>query len=481
MTINYAKVAKPNTQDSPLPNKQMVKNSDGLYVFGVDKFKKLDRFLILGSEGGSYYASQQNLTKECMQSVMDCLTEDGVRTVNRIVEISVAGRAPKPEPAIFALALATKGFDAATTKAALSAIPKVCRTATHLFTFIDYRKQFGGWNRSLRNAVSAWYNDKSQEDLAYQMLKYRQRNGWAHKDVLRLAHPSPPTAQHGLLYQWAVGKGEANDVVLVHAFNEIQALKSESAKDVKKACELIKQHRMSREFLPTELLTNNKVWEALLEDMPMTAMVRNLGVMTKNGLLCAGSDATRTVLSHFRNVEKLKKSRIHPLTLLNALTTYSSGHGLKSDGVWTPVQSIVDALDEAFYASFGNVEPTNKRMCIALDVSGSMTWGTIAGSSLTPAVASAALALVTSRVEKDCSIFGFGGTLEEIRISSRMRLDDVVKAMNSIRMGSTNCSLPMLHAKENHLKFDAFSTAVPLILACACRIIASQAGLRMRS
>ncbi|MFN8559749.1 MAG: TROVE domain-containing protein [Dehalococcoidia bacterium] len=30
------------------------------------------------------------------------------------------------------------------------------------------------------------------------------------------------------------------------------------------------------------------MWEALLEEMPMTALIRNLGVMTRVGLLGAG-------------------------------------------------------------------------------------------------------------------------------------------------------------------------------------------------
>ena len=39
---------------------------------------------------------------------------------------------------------------------------------------------------------------------------------------------------------------------------------------------------------------------------------------------------------------------------------------------WNPVREVVDALDAAFYTAFGNVEPTGKRLLLALDVSGSM-------------------------------------------------------------------------------------------------------------
>ena len=46
-----------------------------------------------------------------------------------------------------------------------------------------------GWGRGLRNAVSHWYVEPGAEDLAHQAVKYQQRDGWAHGDLLRLAHP----------------------------------------------------------------------------------------------------------------------------------------------------------------------------------------------------------------------------------------------------------------------------------------------------
>ena len=50
---------------------------------------------------------------------------------------------------------------------------------------------------------------------------------------------------------------------------------------------------------------------------------------------------------------------------------------------------IVDALDKAFYLSFGSVEATGKRVLLALDVSGSMSGGEIAGmTGITPHVGS---------------------------------------------------------------------------------------------
>ena len=70
--------------------------------------------------------------------------------------------------------------------------------------------------------------------------------------------------------------------------------------------------------------------------------------------------------------------------------------------------AIVDALDAAFYTAFENVEPTGKRFLLALDVSGSMTRGSVAGvPGLTPRDASAALALVTAATETRYETVGF--------------------------------------------------------------------------
>jgi 60 kDa SS-A/Ro ribonucleoprotein len=165
-----------------------VPNSAGGYAWPVDDWTRLDRFLVLGSEQGTYYIQERALTQENAKAVIRCIDADGPRTVARIVEISQAGRAPKNDPAIFALALcATLGNDA-TKGAAFAALPQVCRTGTHLFHFTAYVDGMRGWGRGLRQAVAAWYAQPAAR-LAYQAVKYQQRDGWSHRDLLRLAHP----------------------------------------------------------------------------------------------------------------------------------------------------------------------------------------------------------------------------------------------------------------------------------------------------
>src|ERR671923_1874221 len=115
-------------QWAPIPGSGQVPNSAGGFAWAVDDWTRLRRFLILGSEGGSYYASEWTLTRENAQAVERCLAEDGARAVAEIVRVSGEGRAPKNDPAIFALAMAAGIGDEPTRKTALDALPEVCRT-----------------------------------------------------------------------------------------------------------------------------------------------------------------------------------------------------------------------------------------------------------------------------------------------------------------------------------------------------------------
>ena len=86
--------------------KNQVANNAGGFVFEIDDFKRLDRFLIIGADT-TYYNSQQKLTIDNAEVVKKLAAsyDTGTKAVDRIVEISDSGRAPKNDPAIFALAI----------------------------------------------------------------------------------------------------------------------------------------------------------------------------------------------------------------------------------------------------------------------------------------------------------------------------------------------------------------------------------------
>ena len=307
----------------------------------------------------------------------------------------------------------------------------------------------------MRRAIGAWFNTKPATDLAFQLAKYQARDGWSNRDLLRLAHPRAASPSHDRLFSWSV-KGELTTdaaadpaLALIVAMTELRTMS-----DAKAVAAKVREAKLPRECIPTEWLNSREVWEALLESMPMTALIRNLSTMTRVGLVIPTSLATNTITAQLRDPLRLGMARVHPLAVLSALATYKSGRGTSSS--WEPVAKIVDALDGAFYASFGHVEPAGKRMLLALDVSGSMTCGTIAGASLTPREASAAMALVTAATERDHAFVGFSTELMPLTISPRQRLDDVVQVISGLPFSGTDCAQPMIWAQKHRVDVDTF-------------------------
>jgi 60 kDa SS-A/Ro ribonucleoprotein len=451
----------------------MVPNSENYPVFAVDHWGQLDRFLVLGSEGGSYYATERALTLDNIKATRAAIAQDGVRAVERIVAISDSGRAPKNDPAILALALAASSESLETRQAALAALPRVCRTGTHLFHFAAAIDGQRGWGRALRRAVANWYLTMPIERLALQAVKYKARDGWSHRDMLRLSHPKAgeDDAARKAVFDWICGRRVMEDALprLVQAHDQAAKLD-----DVAGVTALIREAGLPREAIPTQFMSERDIWDALLVDMPITALIRTLNRMTTVGLITPMSDAATHVAARITDVQALTRGRVHPMALLLAQTTYASGRGILGKGTWEPVSTVVDALDTAFYQAFEAVEPTGKRIMLALDVSGSMG-ALIGGTHLSCAAASAAMALVTMATEPKTHVVGFtskggdtwsgngksqwlGGSnsISTLAISPKQRLDDVVRSISGLPFGGTDCSLPMLYALEKGIKADAF-------------------------
>jgi len=452
--MNYGKHMD-QTQREPLRGRKMVANNQGGYSFEVNDWSRLTRFLVLGSEGGTFYVSERELTRQNASVVERLLKEDGVRVVNEIVEISQDGRAPKNDAALFALAMCLKLGDVDARRCARAAVPLVARTGTHLFDLANAVKAFGGWGRGTQAAFEGWYNALTPEKLAYQVAKYQQRNGWSHRDILRKVHLQP-TAEKQAILRWAV-KGETSGLAGNDATKVIWAFEQAKTAKGKSLIRLITDFGLPHECVPNEAKGDPAVWEAMLPNMGVTAIVRNLGKMTSIGLLAPMSNAATFIQQRLNDEELLKKGKVHPLNLLVALKTYAQGHGDKGKLAWQPVQGVTNALDSAFYKAFKAVEPTNKRTLLALDVSGSMTCSNISGmSGITPRLGSAAMALVTANVEPIHHFMGFSHTFIKLDVNPKMRLDAVVNYFDRIPFGGTDCSLPMRWAQQNKIPVDTF-------------------------
>lgn len=461
MAYNYStnRNLRVTPQSEPIPTREqeMGLNNAGGYAFTINKWEMLNRFLILGSEGGTYYVSRKDLTNTNVDNCIACIQEDPQKVLDTVVEISTEGRAPKNDQAIFLLALLLTHSDNIDIKRAVAKkFPEVCRIGTHLFTFSHYIDNMRGWGRVVRAAIANWYSI-SPEKLEYQMVKYQGRtvegtkNHWTHRDVLRTSHIKPISEKHNALFRWAVKNESDGDLPLINAYEELKTA------DKKKAKVLIKEYKIPHDAWPTELKNDASIWKEALSDLPLTALIRNLGKLSALNILAQGKfDEVNTVVEKLTNSNYIKKSRIHPLNVLIAMKTYNSGSGVRGSLNWQPIRKLTDALEETFYLSFGNVEPTGKRILLALDVSGSMRYSISGSPVVSCAEAEACMAMVTARVESQYEIMGFSHEFKNLNISPKMSLTEVYKKVYNQNFGNTDCALPMVWAEQNNLDFDTF-------------------------
>jgi 60 kDa SS-A/Ro ribonucleoprotein len=351
-----------------------------------------------------------------------------------------------------------------------AAVSKVCRTSTHLFEFSQYVENLAGWGRAKRGAVADWYSGKDADSVAYQAIKYRQRNGWTHRDLLRLSHPKADTAAKAAVFDWISGRGlKEGAPEILGQFEAMQAAESEDT-----VIDLLTTTNLPWETVPTEFHKSLTVWRTLFEqgNMGQTALLRNV---TRFAKLEAFKDMkfAAAYADALSDPEALKKGRIHPISVLSALRVYEDGapdrvrgYGVKKD--WTTNARVRSGLEKAFYNSFGSVESSGKRQFLALDVSGSMGSPVNGVPGLSCAEASAVMAMVTARTEEFYEIRGFtsgsrstwswrgDAELTDLGFGASDTLKTAMANVRKHNFGGTDCSLPMVWAKQNDVEIDTF-------------------------
>ena len=470
--LNAAAKGLNKTPQNAKARQSQVKNNAGGFVFQVSDQARLERFLILGVDGGTYYVNEASHASSNVAFLREYIERDEANVLKTIVDVSVNGRAYKQTPALFALAiLIMEGKDK---KAIKSEFNKVVRTGTHLYEVLNYMTNAGtGWGRAKREIVASWF-DRDADKLAYQAVKYRSRkfgdNTWTLRDVMRLSHPRDVNTS---VADFVLGKPHdaIDDLRVIEGFKKMQ-----QAKSVKDVLTVLGNYEMlSWETIPTQFLTDVKVWKTLFSNGQLRgqALVRNITRLARYGAFSDMMFAAQYAAA-LTDEKMIEQTRLHPINFLNALVVYQNGQYKRVKDTWgyereeqvknwTTESVIVDALNEGFHKSFKTVEPAGKRTMLALDVSGSMS-AKANGLDLSCAQVSAAMAMTIARTEPAHIIRGFtsngwgyrNAELTDLGISARTDLATAMRQVQRNNFGGTDCALPMVWAKQNGVEVDTF-------------------------
>lgn len=207
----------------------------------------------------------------------------------------------------------------------------------------------GQGGRSIKRQVTRFLNNISE----YWAIKYNGRGrGYSLGDIVKTVHPKPISDKQKAIFAYLVGK--EYDKTQVMQISAYEALKKTT--DVKEQIALIQEGKLPHEVVTGVIKPDKEIWNAILQQMPIFALLRNLNTLDRAGIL----DENRNYITSILNdPERLAKSKILPFRFVTAF------HQVEK--AW-----IKDVLRQAVEMTFDNLPEIYGKTAVFLDVSGSM-------------------------------------------------------------------------------------------------------------
>jgi len=447
-------------------------NNIGTYQ--IDDWNLLERFIILGSEKSYYNCnntkySNVNSLNSLDRLIDDCDDDSEIeRLIEWIIGISESRRAPKQEFGLFVLSEAAKKNDKIR-KIVFSNISRFCRTFSTLAQFLSFMGKEMSWGRHTKRELSKWFINQSHRELAYQLTKYRNRNGYTPKDLLKLIHINPEriSINHRQVLEFIVkNKIDDSDIwndedyydkyyeeydYYVKRYLE-NTITMKETNDINEAIYLIKEYKYQWEHIgKQELLKNPFIWETIIDNnIGATAFIRNLSRMIEIGV------SIKKIINKLEDVEWLRYSHIHPIQLLSAYKILENKNKKENEREYI-MNKILNQLENSLLETMKYQQKINKRIMVALDVSGSMYCTNCIGNNYISAIDAActiALTIANTEEEENLHFVAFSDEIIPINIKKGMNIKDMKNKIEQISYGYTDCSAPFIYALEHGIDVD---------------------------
>ncbi|XP_060069802.1 RNA-binding protein Ro60-like [Ylistrum balloti] len=403
-------------------------------------FDAFKRFLHLCTDGAVYKVIGNCCTTEKTQFLTELLNDHkGKEILTEVLKCHTERNSVKKDTLLFTVALCAKSTDKDIKQQAYQTFLKICKSPRELFQFLSYQKSLTentrGWGRSLKHAVSQWYNQQTPLSLAESVTRQISYCGWTHRDVLRLGHIKGASDATCLIFKYLVKgideakkefdkDGASEDVRKVLDYLVTVDTIKHSTDDHQVAC-LVEKHKFGLESIPTKLLNSKEVWRALINVIPMTTLLQYFGKLAAVGLLEASCETSKVLVEKLQDVDALKEGRVDPLSVLLASRIYEQGKGGKPK--WSRNEEIVHALDAAFDSAIKkNMEATKKRYLVAVRVGVSKGKLAVRGTQvLSNIIAAAAMTSMTMKSEDKVDVVYFTRSVTPLPVSADSKLSDI--------------------------------------------------------
>jgi len=300
----------------------------------------------------------------------------------------------------------------------------VIRIPPDLAEFLTIMKSQGRGEggRAVKREIAAFLNDMSE----YWALKYNGRGrGYNLADMIATSHPVPKDDCRQQLFRWLLGKeADLSELPQIAAYESYKRAATDEER-----VRLIREGRLHVELVTSAGKPSAEVWNAIVEQLPIFALVRHLNALGRAGVL----DGHRHYIEkRLTDSEGLAKAKILPFRFLKAFNEVR-------------IPWVRDALRQSVELTFSNLPDIQGKTAVFLDVSGSMDGDCLQIGSV--------FALALYKKTKGNGIFWTFDT--EVYDPGASLHDSILTQAERIRaMGGTDTSAPVRKLIKDGLKVD---------------------------
>ncbi|XP_055695450.1 RNA-binding protein RO60-like isoform X1 [Lutzomyia longipalpis] len=345
-------------------------------------------------------------------------------------------------------------------------LPDLLVTQDDLLLFAFYNKFYSinrtGYGRGLRNAITKWYNLRTTEDLCDMMARRSVINKWSHKDIIRMAHPKIEDPQKVLIVKSTFQGGpntienakcEQNVADMVSYQRLLMIIEFKNLKDGPKAAEMIRKYNIPYAYLPTHLWPHEDVWDALLPSMTYPELLEAIPRLSVMKMLKPTEALSKKYCTALSNMETLRKSQMHPISIYAFLQLYRSKRRyagtVKEEYYHKKIgmqeievnEYVAKKLMNGVNNSFKYLEPIDQSICVVINLRKKLIRRPVFGlKQLTCLDVSLLMALSLFHSGRIVTIMTFSnirGYLKRIPITTEMSYDEAYKVCTEMTMDKT--------------------------------------------
>ncbi|XP_025112327.1 60 kDa SS-A/Ro ribonucleoprotein-like [Pomacea canaliculata] len=445
----------------------------------IDDLQRLRRFFYLGNDHGLYrvrVGPERCLSAESAPIVNDLLAKGrGEEVVEEVVKFLSGDRTccTNHAPALFTLAMCARFEDQSQTtkQAAVKAMGKACSSTADLFQFISFaqclRESRRGWGRSLKNGVQRWFDSKTSMELAEIVTRQKTGSKWSYIDLLRVTHVVPKTEGAKMIVRYLARSlqaaeeefgGDKASPELKETLAYLGALEQlKTEKDVAVAVGLIEEYKFHPKQVAPHLQQFAQVVAATLTQVSLVELLHNIGNLARRALLEPVEPVSGDIVQRIQDEEYIRKEKLSPIAVLIAMRVYEQGSSLK----WTRNGAVVEALNNAFATALKyNVESTNKRYLLAININNQFLCWVHGARVLSPVIAAASIAVILAHTEKEPTMAFFNKEVRPLSFITSVQMPEIcekiVQCATAPEAGRSKCDLviPIMWAQKASEPYD---------------------------